>query len=573
MNRRLLLVLGLLALIAALVFYFLRRDPAGGGKHTTALAGTTGGTAGATAGDRGGSDGRAMPDPRTQRRASIAGTVTVKDGGPLAGATVCSSWSADGATADDTREPVCTRTDAAGGYQLAELVPGNHRLTAFAPQHIPEGWRDRARRRDGLELQPGEARTGIDFALATGGVEISGVVEDVSGGPIADALVWVRADGGWWSSGGRAMTRSDAQGKFTSWTKAGEVSVWASAEGYSDGNTEAVAPSKLVEVLLTPESVLAGIVVEGGSKAPVEGAIVSVGDWRMGEDSSGASARTDAQGTFRLTRLRPGRYKPTAAAQGRYGEPTESVLLGLGQSVEGVVIEVHAAATVRGIVVIDDGSGKTTPCSEGWVNLQDSAAGRWDGDQTDPTGQIEITALLPGHYEVNVACEGYLAKDKYDPIDVTTADVDNLVWTVNSGGRIRGVVKTSDGEPVGRGPRLRRDHRRRRPRPALVGQRPDRKGRHVPPERPGRRRVHARRQRRRRAPPDATQGHRPRRRRGHHRHRHAGQRHHRRHRRRHRGQAGAQRPRPGRQRGLELGRRRRPHRRRRHLLDQGRQAG
>lgn len=448
MKRRLPLVLLVVAVAAVLGFLLLR-----GGDGERAARGTS-----AASTDRGGArataaadarDGRGIVDPRTKARASIAGTVRVKDGAPLPGASVCTSWSAEGATAEETREPVCTKTDAAGAYKLAELVPGYHRVSAFAPAHVPASWRDPDRRRDSVELKPGEARTGIDLALAPGGVEIAGVVEDVSGGPVADALVSVSASsGGWWNHGASAVTRSDAQGRFSLWTKKGEVSIHAAAEGYAPGSTDAVAPTTKVEVLLTPESVLAGTVVESGTKTPVEGAIVTVGDWRSGEDSSDASARTDANGRFRLTRLSPGRYKPLAVAQGRYGEPGESVLLGLGQSVEDVTIELHAAATLRGTIVIDEGDGKKRPCADGWVGVEEKRAGRWEGDGTDDDGKIEITALLPGTYDVNAWCEGYLPRDRYEPITVATADIDGLVWEVGVGGRIAGVVKTEAGEPV-----------------------------------------------------------------------------------------------------------------------------
>jgi protocatechuate 3,4-dioxygenase beta subunit len=450
MKKRLPLVLLVVAVAAVLGFLLLRGSGTKSATHgPTVAASERGGATGANGGAAG-ANGRAIVDPRGKARASIAGTVRVKDGGgPLAGASVCTSWSAQGATADDTREPVCTTTDATGAYKLADLVPGYHRVQAFAAHHVPASWRDPERRRDGIRLKPAEHRTGIDVELAPGGVEIAGVVEDVSGGPVADAFVSVRSSsGGWWSNGARAFTRSDAQGRFSLWTKPGEVSIYAEAEGYAAGNTDAVAPSRSVEVLLTPESVLAGVVVESGTRTPIAGAIVSVGDWRSGEDDSDGSARTDAQGHFRLTRLSPGRYKPIASAQGRHGEPGESVLLGLGQSVEDVVIEVHAAATVRGIVVIDEGSGKTRPCPEAWVSMQDERAGRWQGDSSEDDGRIEIAPLLPGTYDVEVWCEGYLAQDTYDPIEVATADIDGLVWKVGTGGRIAGVVKTASGKPV-----------------------------------------------------------------------------------------------------------------------------
>lgn len=456
MNRRRVLLLGLVAVIAAVLFV-VWRGRGGGGKARGAAGGAQ--VAGGSSGARGTAHAggpHALPDPRKQQRASIAGTISVENGGALAGATVCTSWYADGAVSDDNREPICVTSDAAGRYLLADQVPGWHRVSAFAPRHGPAGYRDAARRRNGLELRAGEQRTGIDIVLKGGAVEVSGVVEDVSGGPIADALVQARDQGNWWTgSGGRALTRSDAQGKFSLWLPPGEVYVWALAEGYAENGAEAIAPSAKVEVLLTPESTLSGIVVEHGAGTPVEGAIVSIGGWRGGVDDGGgfggggaSTARTDEQGRFRIARLRPGRYKPNASASGRYGEAAQSVLLGLGQSADGVRIEVHTAATVRGQVVIDEGNGKTRPCADGWVGLEEEAAGRWTGDSTEDDGTVEIHAVLPGRYDVNVRCENLLSRDKYDPIEVKTADVEGLVWTVGPGATIRGVVKNSEGTPV-----------------------------------------------------------------------------------------------------------------------------
>lgn len=449
MNRRLLLVLGLAALAAALAIYVLRGDR---GRRDRAASTTASGPAagGATAGRGGARAGTGVVDPRTQTPASIAGTIRTDGGGPLAGARVCTSWFAEGATDDDRREPTCTSSGGDGAYLLRAVVAGTHRVFAFADGHLPAAWRDPDPERDRawFELAPGQARTGVDLALAPGGAAVSGVVEDVSGGPVVDAVVEIRADRGWWSRGeARTITRSDEHGRFTTWTRAGQLTVSAAADGYAPGHASAVAPSAQIVVLLTPESVLAGRVIEAGSGAPVPDAIVSVGDWRAGDESSDASTRTDDDGRFRLTRLSPGRYKPGATARGRFGEPTESVLLGLGQTVEDVVIEVHAAAAVRGRVVIEDGAA-TRPCADAWVNLRDATADRWQGDGADDDGRVELISVLPGRYEVSIYCEGYLARDRYDAVVVASADVDGLVWTVGPGGRIRGTVRTAGGEPV-----------------------------------------------------------------------------------------------------------------------------
>ena len=106
--------------------------------------------------------------------------------------------------------------------------------------------------------------------------------------------------------------------------------------------------------------------VEKGTGAPVAGARVRVEGNDSDEDVRGTSTMSDADGNFRLTGLSPARYKPGASSPGKYGQAAESVLLGLGQTVDGIVIEVHPAAVIKGRVLLPDGK---SPCPSGWVSL------------------------------------------------------------------------------------------------------------------------------------------------------------------------------------------------------------
>ena len=433
-------------LVATLLVWQAAERRRGNGRTRATTTPTLTGTM--TAGARAASTGPALPDARTKAPAEIRGTVRERGGGPLAGAQVCTSWWAEGVGSEDRREPVCAISDAAGGYRLTALVPGGHDVSASAPGHVPLGWRAPPGEPDSIRLTAGQVRAGIDFALATGGALVHGVVSDINGGPIADARVTLQ-DGQWWSSAS-TTTRADAQGKFTLWAAAGAVRVSGEAEGYADGETQAVAPAQAVEILLTPESSLAGVVVEAGTRTPVPDVLVEVGGGD-GESSfsfgGGATARTDAQGRFRLERLKPGRYKPTATGRGVYGEPADSVLLGLGQRVDDVTIEVHPARVVIGRVEIDS-AGKRAPCAHGYVSLRGSDNSRNEWDTTDDDGQIELRAVRAGTYEVMVSCDGYLEQDRYQPVTVADQDVTGLVWAVTAGGSVRGVVRTADGEPV-----------------------------------------------------------------------------------------------------------------------------
>src|SRR5262249_24934744 len=134
-------------------------------------------------------------------------------------------------------------------------------------------------------LAAGERKTGVDIVLRKGGVEITGTVSDVTGGPIAHADVSAHHQG--WGDGGSDFAPPvgpDSSGKFSLWVKPGEVSVNASAEGYAEGSDSGRAPGTF-EILLTPESSLAGVVIDAKTGQPVAGVAVIVNDGEWGWES------------------------------------------------------------------------------------------------------------------------------------------------------------------------------------------------------------------------------------------------------------------------------------------------
>jgi protocatechuate 3,4-dioxygenase beta subunit len=422
------------------------------GKSSSQKVTTTGGTsAGGARGTR-----AEKPDPRTIARVAIHGHVRAKGGGPIAGAQVCTSGSIEHVPPEETRDPKCTLTDPQGAYGFDELYAGTYWVSASAATYKPAGYRGPAPDRRGeIRLEAGARRDDVDIVLDPGGVEVKGTVSDINGGPIAEAWVSVSPNN-WYSRTSNARVRTAADGTFTAWVGPGPISGSASADGYAPGRTQGVAPTTRLDILLTPESVLAGTVVEAEGGAPVPGATVYVqsgwGGWSddgFGWGGGGeGSAITDEQGRFRITRLSPGRYKPKAEILGRYGEPAESVMLGLGQTVEGVVIPVHDVQVLTGRIVIDDGAGRLTPCEHGWVWIHAKRGDASFSDGTDPDGSIRLDSIVPGTYKVNAHCDGYLEEDEYPEIVVGTADVTGLEWKVRAGGTIAGVVRTRAGAPV-----------------------------------------------------------------------------------------------------------------------------
>ncbi len=378
-------------------------------------------------------------DPRRGERASIAGTVRDEKGAAIAGATVCARAQSDRLGSADTRRPTCVSSEKDGHYLLEGLFGVKHGVTASARGFIADEYRrgEGAARRTSVQLKPGLAVTGIDIVLEGGGVELRGVVKDLSGGPIEGAQVGAN----------HALGMTGEDGTFSLWVRPGEAWAWAEADGYASGFESGAVPGHFFEVYLTPESVLVGKVVRVADGTPVEGARVTAESGGQGWNQ--ASAMTDAAGNFRLDGLKPGPYKPKAEADDAYGLAEEQAILGLGETSEPIVIKAHPAFFIEGTVVIAGESGSQA-CEEGWVTLSDRANGRSEWGSPEGDGTLRVRGLLPGEFEVEISCDGFVSAERYPKVQLVDTSVAGLKWEVTRGQAIRGVVVDASGKPVPR---------------------------------------------------------------------------------------------------------------------------
>ncbi|MCA9686191.1 MAG: carboxypeptidase regulatory-like domain-containing protein, partial [Myxococcales bacterium] len=201
-----------------------------------------------------------------------------------------------------------------------------------------------------------------------------------------------------------------------------------------------------VELFLTPESVLIGRVVHAQTGEPVAGVEVMSNGGFSSVGFGSNSTRSDAEGNFRIARLPPGRFKPELRGDEFYGQAEEQVHIGLGETSEPIVIRAHPAAYVEGQVMIVGGK-EPRPCPEGQVTInKPNAEFKWMAIEED--GFFRLRGLLPGEYEINVECDGYVGEDHYPPLVVAGDNQVGLVWEVRQGLAIRGVVVDDQGRPT-----------------------------------------------------------------------------------------------------------------------------
>ena len=348
-----LLLLGVIAIAAAVLVWRCR-----GGTDTTVPAGTPAGSANTRQVTAERSTGRSAPrpDPASIARASIAGTITRDDTkAPLAGARVCARGESREFPDELLRAATCVTAADNGTYTIDGLLPAQYAVSASAKTYRPEQFHPGGNRRvPSFPVRAGERKTGVDLALRGGGVEVTGTVSDVTGGPIAKARVT--------SDSPIVVTETDDKGVFSLWVSKGSLSLEASADGYADNSEYLYAPGK-VEILLTPESSLSGTVLDAASGAPVEGARVTLGDWSEAE-----ATFSDPEGKFRINRINPGRQTAVAKTDRGYGRAEGSTLVGLGQHVEGVIVKLFPAARLEARIMIA-GSEPRKPCEHPRASL------------------------------------------------------------------------------------------------------------------------------------------------------------------------------------------------------------
>ena len=276
-----------------------------------------------------------------ESRGVCAGEVTDSKGRPIAGTMVSVRALHSGGTADWLSVPGMFRlrdtTDAAGGFKIANLAPGQW----VELEAVAQGYERVRHRGEVAELFGATgAGPGLSIALEREAV-ISGRVT-CDGGRAGVVWAWCAAlnpD----SEGGGRHTSADGTYQFRN-LQAGTYLVSAYAEGYYAGSQRVVVRAGQhaagILIKLRHGAIVTGTVRTAGTHRPVgKAVVVAVGAGR------GESAATDRSGAYRLT-LAPGGYAVQIDSIGprfypRAYQDRRSIEVAAGQALQGVDFFLH----------------------------------------------------------------------------------------------------------------------------------------------------------------------------------------------------------------------------------------
>jgi len=412
----------------------------------------------------------------TAQGASIAGTGSITGAvklgdAPAAGITMALAPERMGRMApqQQPQPEIANRavTDEKGLYRFTNVAAGRFRVAPLAEAFVTTS--DGAIRGGpggiAVTVSDGQTVSNIDFTLARGGV-ITGRVTDSDGRPIiAERINMTMTDANGqpqpFNGGNRLGYETDDRGVYRVYgLPAGHYLVSAGGGDrpgvsrrirypltyYPDAVEQAQAQPVVVETGAVAESIdirlgaplktyaVAGRVLDADSGQPAPGVPVNIGRQRgPGPGGGGASGGvTNADGTFRVTGLVPGRYSASAGASGFpggtadtssdfYSDPVNFEIS--GDNVTGVEVKVHRGASIAGVVAVEGANdqsviaqlsqlmisassrGDQSQQSQGQAQRQAGGGGmggRQNFAQVGPNGAFRIGAIAPGRVRLNV---------------------------------------------------------------------------------------------------------------------------------------------------------------------------
>lgn len=382
---------------------------------------------------------------------SVVGVVRDQDARPIAGAVVLltpKSFEQNMGRRGERPQPVHVRTDVGGGFTIDDVPVGRYTISASA-----KGYLTASHLR--LRVVPGQDPDPVQLRLSLGGHELSGRVEDVSGGPIDGALVSViRHDGQNLLRQSFAPTAalSDEDGAFSMTLPTGTYSATVTHADYVQvvRTFEIADGPRALEVRMTPGAVIEGIVKVRGSNDPVADAIVIAQAPNASAQAGMFTIRgfgehrvvSDDSGRFRLSGLPSGVLQVNAVAAEQASAEVTEVSVGIAETVSDVVVWVEPAFAISGFVV-PRGSEDDDGIEGVWVGaLSIQPPGLFVArTPSEADGFFEIPGVQPGNYLVSALGEDHLPNLTGTSAQVSDEDVTGVLVELDEGVTITGRIE------------------------------------------------------------------------------------------------------------------------------------
>ncbi|MFT3698217.1 MAG: carboxypeptidase-like regulatory domain-containing protein [Kofleriaceae bacterium] len=252
---------------------------------------------------------------------------------------------------------------------------------------------------------------------------LHGLVIDTKGTPIVGATVDTLVNGE------TTESITDANGEFALASDRSWIVVRAHAKGFASAEHSFDLPFDAT-VMLEPEAVIRGHVIDATTRAPIEHANVRVADLETSSDANGA---------FLFDGLPSADYTVTARASHLSGRVAARVLPG---TVSDLVVALDTVPEVTIRLANEDG----TPCAPGVVHVRNDKALSGSDWLVDASGVLR-SSIRGARYRVSAECANGAALDGEQQLDVSARDLD-VTLRFAKGMTVSGRVIDEAGRPV-----------------------------------------------------------------------------------------------------------------------------
>ncbi len=347
-------------------------------------------------------------------------------------------------------------SDQKGKFRAKGMGAGTYTLTARHPDFAPAS-------EGSIEFLPGQRIEDHVIRLSTGFAAAGRVVDSDGGGPVANAQVFLTAQG---RQGGTKNARTNAEGAFeVKGLSEGRLAVRASARGYLRSKQQTVdlaaAAARDLTIALERGGSISGRVLDPDGRAIV-GALVQPSmlfttseEWNEALESiSNVTLRTDSEGRYRIEGLPVhGSYLVKASSASFVPSSSRGISVGPREDVGGVDLTLRRGSAIRGRVADSKGvaiAGAKIQAQEEMeeelLMVYTAADAMGKETRTDSDGSYALSPLKAGVYKVTARARDH-SSSRRESIEVAEGrTVEGMDFILDDGELLAGRVVDADSE-------------------------------------------------------------------------------------------------------------------------------